>query len=62
MPAVQAQGEMEGRRVFARPALKPILKELVRMQVCFPSIQLLIDRIIVVDIGKTKHQKGIEAF
>ena len=54
--------EMEGPKAFLRPALKPIIRELVRTQVCFPNIQLLLDRIMVTRISKHEDGRETEAF
>lgn len=53
---------MEGPKAFLRPALKPIVKELVRTQVCFPNIQLLLDRIMVAKVGEPADRGETEAF
>ena len=43
-------------------ALKPIIKELVRTQVCFPNLKLLIDKVSIVALPKNEHTTGAEAY
>ena len=40
--------------------IKPIIKELVRTQVCFPNIKLLVDRITIVKVPS--EPSGLEAY
>lgn len=42
--------------------LKPIIKELVRTQVCFPNLKLLIDKVSIVVLPKHEHASGNEAY
>lgn len=42
--------------------IKPIIKELVRTQVCFPNIKLLVDRISVVKVSSATESSGLEAY
>lgn len=42
--------------------LKPIIKELVRTQVCFPNLKLLIDKVSIVVLPKNEHTTGTEAY
>ena len=53
---------MEGPEAFARPALRPIIKELVRTKVCFPKIQLLVDRILLATVAEQEDGRLKEAF
>ncbi|KAL8707201.1 MAG: hypothetical protein Q9220_007734 [cf. Caloplaca sp. 1 TL-2023] len=43
-------------------SLKPILQELVRTEVCFPNIKLLVDRIDIVTLPHVDEQKGNQAY
>lgn len=40
--------------------IKPIIKELVRTQVCFPNIKLLVDRIFTVKVPT--ESSGLKAY
>lgn len=42
--------------------IKPIIKELVRTQVCFPNITLLVDKISIVKVPSTTESSGLEAY
>ena len=42
--------------------LKPIIKELVRTQVCFPDIKLLVDKISIVKIPSATEPSCLEAY
>lgn len=42
--------------------IKPIIKELVRTQVCFPHIKLLVDKISIVKISSATESPGLEAY
>ena len=42
--------------------LKPIIKELVRTQVCFPDIKLLVDKISTVKVSSATESSGLEAY
>lgn len=42
--------------------LKPIIKELVRTQVCFPNVKLLVDRVSIVTLPATKESTEIQAY
>ncbi|CAD6565194.1 MAG: hypothetical protein ASARMPRED_006506 [Alectoria sarmentosa] len=42
--------------------IKPIIKELVRTQVCFPNIKLLVDKISVVKVPSATESSGLEAY
>lgn len=42
--------------------IKPIIKELVRTQVCFPNIKLLVDRISTLKVPSATESPGLEAY
>ena len=42
--------------------IKPIITELVRTQVCFPNIKLLVDKISVVKVPSATESSGLEAY
>lgn len=42
--------------------VKPIINELVRTQVCFPNIKLLVDRISTVEVASTTESSGLKAY
>lgn len=42
--------------------LKPIIKEVVRTQVCFPNLRLLVDRISVITLPANEQGSGNEAY
>ena len=42
--------------------VKPIIKELVRTQVCFPNIKLLVDKISTVKVSSATESSGLEAY
>ena len=42
--------------------LKPIIKELVRTQVCFPNIKLLVDKISIVKVPSAIDSSSLEAY
>ena len=42
--------------------IKPIIKELVRTQVCFPNIKLLVDKISIVKVSSATESSGLEAY
>lgn len=42
--------------------IKPIIKELVRTQVCFPNIKLLVDKISTVRVPSTIGSSNLEAY
>ena len=42
--------------------LKPIIQELVRTQVCFPNIKLLVDKISIVDVPSPTDSSSLEAY
>ena len=42
--------------------LKPIVKELVRTQVCFPNIKLLVDKISIVKVPSATDSSSLEAY
>lgn len=42
--------------------IKPIIKELVRTQVCFPNIKLLVDKISIVKVPSDTEGSGLEAY
>lgn len=42
--------------------LKPIIKELVRTQVCFPNIKLLVDKISIVKVPSATDASSLEAY
>ncbi|KAI4140226.1 MAG: hypothetical protein L6R39_005893 [Caloplaca ligustica] len=43
-------------------SVKPVIQELVRTQVCFPNLKLLVDRIAVVTVPDVDELSGNEAF
>lgn len=43
-------------------ALKPVIKELARTQVCFPDVKLLVDRISIVTLPMTELSKENQAY
>lgn len=42
--------------------LKPVVKELVRTQVCFPDIRLLVEKIVIVYFSTIESSAGNEAY
>ena len=42
--------------------LKPAIKELVRTQVCFPNIKLLVDKISIVKVPSATNSSSLEAY
>ena len=42
--------------------IKPIIKELVRTQVCFPNIKLLVDKIYTVKVSPATESSGLKAY
>lgn len=42
--------------------IKPIIKELVRTQVCFSNIKLLVDKISIVKVPSGAESSGLEAY
>ena len=62
MHAAFASRGMEGPEAFARSASRPIIKELVRTKVCFPKIQLLVDRILLATVAEQEDGRPKEAF
>ena len=42
--------------------LKPIIQELVRTQVCFPNIKLLVDKITIVKVPSTTDSSSLAAY
>ncbi|KAL8803344.1 MAG: hypothetical protein Q9182_003232 [Xanthomendoza sp. 2 TL-2023] len=42
--------------------LDPVIQELVRTQVCFPNLKLLVDKILVVTLPEANELSGNEAF
>lgn len=42
--------------------LKPVIKEMVRTQVCFPDLKLLVDRISIVTLPVTEHTTTNQAY
>lgn len=42
--------------------IKPIIKELVRTQVCFPNIKLLVDKLCIVKVPSATGSFGLEAY
>lgn len=43
-------------------SVKPIIYELVRTQVCFPNLKLLVDKIVVVTVPDVDELSGNEAY
>ena len=43
-------------------ALKPVIKELVRTQVCFANLKLLVDKVTVVILRGDENATGGEAY
>lgn len=42
--------------------VKPVIAELVRTQVCFPNLKLLVERIVVVVVPDVDELSGNEAY
>ena len=42
--------------------IKPTIKELVRTQVCFPNIKLLVDKISTLKVSSATESSGLEAY
>ena len=42
--------------------IKPIIKELVRTQVCFPNIKLLVDKISRLKVSSATESSDLEAY
>lgn len=42
--------------------VKPVIQELVRTQVCFPNLKLLVDKIVVVTLSDVDELSGNEAY
>lgn len=42
--------------------VKPVIHELVRTQVCFPNLKLLVDKIVVVTVPDVDELSGNEAY
>lgn len=42
--------------------IKPVIKELVRTQFCFPDIVLLVDRIIIGKVPSAEGSGDVEAY
>lgn len=42
--------------------IKPVIKELVRTQFCFPDIVLLVDKIIIAKFPSAKGPQNLEAY
>ena len=42
--------------------LKPVIKELVRTQVCFPNLRLLVDKVSITVLSEVKSTLGNEAY
>ena len=42
--------------------LKPVIKELVRTQVCFPNLKLLVDKVTIVVLPEHRNAAGNEAY
>ena len=42
--------------------IKPIIKELVRTQVCFPNIKLLVDKISIVKVPSAAESSDLKAY
>lgn len=42
--------------------VKPIIKELVRTEVCFPDLKLLVDKVYIVNLSNPDDQPSREAF
>lgn len=43
-------------------ALKPVIKEMARTQVCFPDIKLLVDRISIVTLAMNEQLKENQTY
>lgn len=54
--------EMDENDASSPSYVKPIIKELVRTQVCFPNIKLLVDKISIVKIPSTTESSSLEAY
>lgn len=42
--------------------IKPIIRELVRTQVCFPNIKLLVDKISIVEVPSAAESSDLKAY
>lgn len=42
--------------------IKPIIRELVRTQFCFPNIKLLVDKISTLEVPSATESSGLEAY
>ena len=43
-------------------ALKPVIRELVRTQVCFPNLRLLVDKVSIIVLPEDEYGLGNKAF
>lgn len=55
-------GNLDTRAVQPRHTLKPVIKELVRTQVCFPNLKLLVDKVSIVVLQGNQTTTGKEAY
>lgn len=44
------------------PTIKPLIKELVRTQYCFPDLVLLVDKIIIAKVPSDGDSDDVEAY
>ena len=56
------EGLSDPASIDAGLALKPVIKELARTQVCFPDIKLLVDRISIVTLSTNGQSKENQAY
>lgn len=56
------EGDPDPASIKAGLALKPVIKELARTQVCFPDIKLLVDRISIVTLSLNEQSKENQAY
>lgn len=55
-------GNLDTRAVQPRHTLKPVIKELVRTQVCFPNLKFLVDKVSIVVLQGNQTTTGKEAY
>ena len=53
---------LDATKLNSELVLKPIIEELVRTQVCFPNLKLLVDRLSVVTLPPTEQSARNKAF
>ena len=55
-------GDLDTRAIHLRHTLKPVIKELVRTQVCFSNLKLLVDKVSIVILPENQNTTSHEAF